>query len=342
MDGGINMEYDVTKSPGLGAFFSGQRRMEDRSKVFSELANEELTRQGMIQKMMQQEQLFPLELQGKQLSNQSTQANLERTKGLITDEERKRRMEATDKFFEFMQKYDDPQGAVEYSGVPPKFAQQFMQMTPEQRDKVYEQWTNRSLRGEKAKREMETKFKIQETTAAKNLEFTKAEMQERERTKRALEVARINAEARIRAIVERAKQIKNQSYQQYATQLMKQIMEVKRMPEETIEQQQAKIQLLSELAQQLDVVVQQDLQDKAFAAMQRQSGQPNIGALSGGKIPTNPDPQPQLPGQQLIGQPSSPQQYIVGKVYRGKTGSYLYTGKNPDNPKDMANWQKVQ
>lgn len=336
------MEYDVTKSPGLGAFFAGQRRAEEREKVLSDLATQELARRSMLQKLFQGEQTFPLELERQRLTNQATEAGIEQTRGRITDEERKRRMEATDKFFDYMQKYDDPQGALEYSGVPPRFAQKFMQMTPEQREKVYEQWTKRGMRGEEMKQEMLSKNRMKETEAAKTLELSKAKMQEEERTKRALEVARLNAEARVRASAEKAKQIKNQSYQQYATQLMQQMMEAKRMPEDTMEQKQAKTQLLSELAQQLDVVVQQDLQHQAFATMQRQGGQPDIGSLSGGKIPTIPQPQPVLPGQQLSEQQPAPQKYVVGQVYKGKTGLYRYTGKNPGNLKDMSNWEKVQ
>lgn len=290
------LEYDVMKSPGLGAFFAGQQRAEQRASNLSALESAALNRQSVLQRMFQEAQLHPFNLERARLGNVGLDLGNQRTQGQLTDDERKRRMEATDKFFEFMQKYDDPEGAVQYSGVPPQFAQKFLQLSPEQRQQLYNSWTERAQRPQKQMKEFESKLKREEVRASKQADYAREEMKQREANHR----AQLAAETRLKTAMNRAAGIKNQSYQQYATQLMQQIAEAKKLPENTEEEKAIKYQMLAELANTLDAVVQQDLQRQAFGAQQRQAGQPDIGAM--GNIPTVPQPQPVLPGQQLKGQ----------------------------------------
>ena len=139
------LEYDPTKSPGIGAFWAGQNQADKLQTSSVNRMLQQAQTQNVQERLKMDQAMHPLELEKARLGNTGLDLGNQQKRQQISEEENKMRMEKTDKFFQYMEKYDDPEGAMAYSGVPPQFAQRFMQAPPEARQELYKRWSEALL-----------------------------------------------------------------------------------------------------------------------------------------------------------------------------------------------------
>jgi len=286
------------EDPGIGAFFKGQERAEGRAKTLSDLQTADINRAKSLQEMYRNEQMLPLDLELKKQEAALRGLIAKKTEGEITEAEQKRRREATDNFFNYMLKYNDPQGAVEYSGVPPQFAQKFMSLSPEQRDVLMKEWIKRAAEPERVKEEIKTQGKISEIQEQAKERFKLETMRQQEMTKRALALQGLKNQAamELQKLKLSVSSMMSKTYQQEVIHLVEQAEALKNAPNSGDPDVEAKrLEMINNLTQRANTIYMLDIQLKQAAAQQQQAGKPDISAATGGRIPTNPQPTPMTP-----------------------------------------------
>jgi hypothetical protein len=286
------------EDPGIGAFFKGQERAEARAKALSDLQTADVNRARMLQEIYKNEQMLPLDIELKKQEAALKGLIAKKTEGDITEAEQRRRREATDNFFNYMLKYNDPQGAVEYSGVPPQFAQKFMSLSPEQRDVLIKEWVKRAAEPERVKEEIKTQGKLQEIREQGKERFALEAMRQQEMTKRALALQELKNQAamELQKLKLSVSSMMSKTYQQEVIRLIEQAEALKNSPNSGDPEIEAKrIEMINNLTQRANTIYMLDIQMKQAAAQQQQAGKPDIGAATGGRIPTYPQPNPMMP-----------------------------------------------
>jgi hypothetical protein len=286
------------EDPGIGAFFKGQEREEARAKALSDLQTADINRARMLQDMYKNEQMLPLDIELKKQEAALRALAAKKTEGDIAEAEQRRRREATDNFFNYMLKYNDPQGAVEYSGVPPQFAEKFMSLSPEQRDVLIKEWVKRAAEPERVKEGIKTQGKLQEIMEQGKERFALEAMRQQEMTKRALALQELKNQAAmdLQKLKLSASSMMSKTYQQEVIRLIEQAEAIKNSPNSGDPDVEAKrIEMINNLTQRANTIYMLDIQMKQAAAQQQQAGKPDIGAATGGRIPTYPQPNPMMP-----------------------------------------------
>jgi hypothetical protein len=286
------------EDPGIGAFFKGQERAEGRAKTLSDLQTADVTRAKTLQEMYKNEQMLPLDIELKKQEVALQGLMNKKTEGEISAAEQKRRREATDNFFNYMLKYNDPQGAVEYSGVPPQFAQKFMSLSPEQRDVLMKEWINRAAEPERVSQDIKTQGRIKEIKEEGRQKLTQETFKQQEMTKRALALQELKNQAAmdLQKLKLSVSSMMSKTYQQEVIRLIEQAEAIKNSPNSGDPEIEAKrIEMINNLSQRANTIYMLDIQMKQAAAQQQQAGKPDIGAATGGRIPTTPQPTPMTP-----------------------------------------------
>jgi hypothetical protein len=286
------------EDPGIGAFFKGQEREEARAKALSDLQTADVNRLRTLQEIYNSQQMLPLEIALKQKEEAFKGLINQKTEGEIKEAEQRRKREATDNFFNYMLKYNDPQGAVEYSGVPPQFAQKFMSLSPEQRDVLIKEWVKRAAEPERVKEEIKTQGKLQEIKEQGRQRILDEALKQQEMTRRALALQTLKNQAAmdLQKLKLSVSSMMSKTYQQEVIRLIEQAEAIKNSPNSGDPDVEAKrIEMINNLTQRANTIYMLDIQMKQAAAQQQQAGKPDIGAATGGRIPTYPQPNPMMP-----------------------------------------------
>jgi hypothetical protein len=286
------------EDPGIGAFFKGQERAEGRAKNLSDLQTAEVNRARVLQDMYRNEQMLPLDIELKKQEAAFRGLVNKKTEGEIKEAEQRRRREATDNFFNYMLKYNDPQGAVEYSGVPPQFAQKFISLSPEQRDVLMKEWVKRAAEPERVKRDIQTQGRLQEIKEQGRQRILDEALKQQEMTRRALALQTLKNQAAmdLQKLKLSVSSMMSKTYQQEVIRLIEQAEALKNSPNSGDPEIEAKrIEMINNLTQRANTVYMLDIQMKQAAAQQQQAGKPDIGAATGGRIPTHSQPTPMTP-----------------------------------------------
>lgn len=307
------LEYDVKKSPGLGAFFAGQNQADSLMNTLSNRNLQGAQVENIYGRLKMDQDMHPLKMEETRLGNLGkTQANRQATfandvndaVGIDTIARGRRNevdaaeMEARRKSFEsFMDLYARTGDVVQaglQSGIPNKVAQKFamldQQLSPEQKQKMFDQWASGGLRSRETQRS--------ELARSEREERNKEMDYQREITKEL-----IRARTRISVAASAGNRAQsNKNYQQAATHYYEAAMAAAEANDMATAQRYAQASA--------DMQKLADQQARATAA-QRSTTQPDLGALGippNTGVPVSPPPvspllQPQPPQQPVYGAP---------------------------------------
>jgi hypothetical protein len=141
---------NFVKNAGLGSFWEGQNQADKlRTSALNQMLTEAQTEASRGAEARNQA-LHPLEMQSRQATTSEVLARTKKSEFEQTKAQEQEQRDRTDRFFAYMQTHDDPVGAVAYSGVPDTFAQKFLSMPPEVRNKMYAAMAERKAMPKKA------------------------------------------------------------------------------------------------------------------------------------------------------------------------------------------------
>lgn len=322
------LEFDVTKSPGLGAYFAGQKQADTLQNSAVARMLQQAQAKNMQERLRMDQAEHPLKLKRMGLENTGLDLGNQQTQGKITDAEIERRRKATDAFFEYIDKNpDDPEGAFVYSGVPRqgKF-QQFAQASPEERNQVIQRWRENKFAGEKMKMGEQSRLRREEQAANNADVMRREEMKKKADLDRALQVATINARSRAEAA---AKSASGPNTDKRVVALIEQLNAQLRIAESSQDttQKEAALLEMTRIQRELDMLVQNQQQ---LEILKQQAAAAGRGAQAGAMgIPA-----PQMPAATgAPGVPGIPVQQVQPQqgrsiTYQGK--QYEVVGTNPD------------
>lgn len=193
-------------SPGLGAFFAGQRQA-------STMQNEAMARQkqqgqleNLFGRLRMDQEAHPGLLEQRRLQNEGLGLGNEQDRFNLTEAQRKQKMDQANTFFRIMAETDDVELAFTSSGVPRtgRFAE-FAQLPREQRNQFYQQWAKGQTRAAEMQAEQAHQRRMTELQEKKRLEHESRLAIRREATAAALQLATLRAaQAQQRAAATRA------------------------------------------------------------------------------------------------------------------------------------------
>jgi hypothetical protein len=310
------LEFDVNKSPGLGAFFAGQNQTDKLNNSAMARALQDAQRQSTLGTLQMAQAEHPLKLQRMGLENTGLDLGNTQTRGKITDAETERRQKATDNFFKYLEEKDDPEGAFVYSGVPrnEKFMQ-LAQLPKEERAKLYKKWQDSRMADTERKERLQSQLKREEQAANNADVYRREQLKQDEAMRRAqLQYATQSKIAEIKAKAQEAVK-KNPSITQHIGGLLARLEYLGSMEAAGMNPEVKKFEM-DRIEQEINSAT------RAAAAMNPARPQVDVGAASGGQVPMI-TPQPPFP--QRPTQSAEPPKSIT---YQGK--QYEVLGTNPD------------
>ena len=209
------LEYDIMKSPGLGAFL-GAGQVADASDLSqAQTRSADASTDNTLSRLFMEQQKHPLEMQKIRTQNEGTALGNESARGLISNEEKKRRKDATDSFFDYLGRTngEDVEGAVAYSGVPPKFGK-LAELSPEERMKMAKTYATQSQKGLE-EREKET-ARLAKQAEAEKAKFDREQANIRLKGEEERKALELKLQAHIRKAAETAQKLPK-NFQEAAT-----------------------------------------------------------------------------------------------------------------------------
>lgn len=192
--GNMNFYQDGMGSA-VDAFQKGQKHWSDLLTADVNRANTAANTTNTLERLGMDKEKHPLDLERMRTQNVGYGLDNEVKRAGIDKAEREKRQKTMDDFFKYMEQHDDVDGAIAYSGAPPKLGEAWKQMNPQQRAAMYEQFSKARTRDADRTNAEKHRQKLEEIKATGTEQRQTEQMRQEGMDRR----ERIKAEARIQA-----------------------------------------------------------------------------------------------------------------------------------------------